>query len=113
MIVPIDLLTPILEDLLTYGRPNHPPRPWIGCYSGESEGHVMIAGLLPKGPASQAGMRVGDIVWSVRNEAVGSLADFYRKLWRRARPVRKFPSSLCATAAPSGCASNRATAARC
>src|SRR5258707_1164141 len=30
MIVPIDLLPPILDDLLTYGRPNRPPRPWLG-----------------------------------------------------------------------------------
>ncbi|HEY7990534.1 MAG TPA: S1C family serine protease [Stellaceae bacterium] len=94
MIVPIDLLTPILEELLTYGRPNHPPRPWIGCYSGESEGHVMIAGLLPKGPASQAGMRVGDVVWSVRNEAVGSLADFYRKLWASGPAGTEIPIEL-------------------
>ena len=28
MIVPIDILKPILEDLLKLGRPNHPPRPW-------------------------------------------------------------------------------------
>jgi S1-C subfamily serine protease len=27
MVVPIDLLPPILDDLLTYGRPNRPPRP--------------------------------------------------------------------------------------
>ena len=27
MVVPIDLLPPILDDMLTYGRPNRPPRP--------------------------------------------------------------------------------------
>ena len=31
MIVPIDLLKPIFEDLLTIGRPNRPPRPWLGA----------------------------------------------------------------------------------
>src|SRR3984893_17514022 len=30
MIVPIDILKPILGDLLTLGRPNRPPRPWLG-----------------------------------------------------------------------------------
>jgi len=30
MVVPIDLLPPILDDMLTYGRPNRPPRPWLG-----------------------------------------------------------------------------------
>ena len=94
MIVPIDLLTPILDELLTYGRPNHPARPWIGAYSGEGEGRVMIAGVLAKGPAAQAGVRVGDIVWSVRNEAVGSLADFYRKLWASGSAGVEIPIEL-------------------
>src|ERR1700751_3145559 len=33
MVVPIDLLPPILDDMLTYGRPNRPPRPWLGLYA--------------------------------------------------------------------------------
>jgi S1-C subfamily serine protease len=94
MIVPIDLLTPILDELLAYGRPNHPARPWIGAYTGESEGRVIIAGVLPKGPAATAGVRVGDIVWAVRDEAVGSLADFYRKLWRSGEAGVEIPIEL-------------------
>ena len=54
----------------------------------------MIAGVLPKGPASQAGIRVGDVVWSVRNEAVGSLADFYRKLWASGPAGTEIPIEL-------------------
>ncbi|MCL2429781.1 MAG: S1C family serine protease [Alphaproteobacteria bacterium] len=94
MIVPIDLLTPILDELLTFGRPNRPPRPWIGAYTGESEGRVVIAGVLPHGPASQAGVRVGDIVWAVRDEAVSSLADFYRKLWKSGSAGTEIPIEL-------------------
>ena len=37
MVVPIDLLPPILDDMLTYGRPNRPPRPWLGVYATEVE----------------------------------------------------------------------------
>ena len=33
MIVPIDLLKPILDDLITIGRPNRPARPWLGLYA--------------------------------------------------------------------------------
>src|SRR5205823_8552961 len=33
MIVPIDLLAPILEDMVKLGRPNRPPRPWLGLYA--------------------------------------------------------------------------------
>src|SRR6202011_4752329 len=35
MVVPIDLLDPILDDMLTYGGPNRPPRPWLGLYAQE------------------------------------------------------------------------------
>ncbi|MEQ9690186.1 MAG: S1C family serine protease, partial [Bauldia litoralis] len=41
MIVPIDLLPPILEDLLTVGRPNRPPRPWLGVYAVEIDDNVV------------------------------------------------------------------------
>ena len=94
MIVPIDLLTPILDELLTYGRANHPPRPWIGAYTSESESRIVIAGVLPGGPAAAAGVRVGDIIWAVRDEAVGSLADFYRKLWRSGSAGVEIPIEL-------------------
>jgi S1-C subfamily serine protease len=81
MVVPIDVLKPALDELLTYGRRNRAARPWLGLYSAESDGKVVIAGLSENGPAAAAGMRVGDIVWAVRDASVQSLADFYRKVW--------------------------------
>jgi S1-C subfamily serine protease len=81
MVVPIDLLTPILGDLLTYGQVNKPARPWLGVYSTESEGRVVIASIAERGPAAVAGLREGDIIAGVRDMAIDSLADFYRKVW--------------------------------
>ncbi|MGO4871099.1 MAG: S1C family serine protease [Roseiarcus sp.] len=81
MIVPIDLLAPILDDLLRFGRVDKPPRPWLGVYSTESEGRIVIAGLAEHGPAAAAGMRRGDIVSAVGASSVDGLADFYRKVW--------------------------------
>jgi S1-C subfamily serine protease len=81
MVVPIDVLKPALDELLTYGRRNRAARPWLGLYSAESDGKVVIAGLSENGPAAASGMRVGDIVWAVRDASVQSLADFYRKVW--------------------------------
>jgi S1-C subfamily serine protease len=81
MIVPIDLLPPILDDLLAYGRVNRPPRPWLGVYCGESDGRVIIADVAEGGPAAAAGVREGDIITAVRDSSVESLADFYRKIW--------------------------------
>ncbi len=81
MIVPIDLLPPILDDLLSFGRVDKPPRPWLGVYSTESEGRIVIAGVAEHGPAAAAGLRRGDIVSAVGNANVASLPDFYRKVW--------------------------------
>jgi S1-C subfamily serine protease len=82
MIVPINLLPPILDDLLTRGQRTKPPRPWLGVFSAESTGEVVVMSVAETGPAALAGLRRGDIISDVRNERVDGLADFYRKLWR-------------------------------
>jgi S1-C subfamily serine protease len=81
MIVPIDLLTPILDDVTRLGRPNRPPRPWLGLYASETENKVLVIGLAPRGPAKQAGVEAGDIVLAVAGRAVGTLASFFRRVW--------------------------------
>src|SRR5918993_1336790 len=45
MIVPIDLLKPILDDLLTLGRANRSPQPWLGLYATEIEDRVVVMGV--------------------------------------------------------------------
>ena len=82
MIVPIDLLPPILDDLLAYGRVNKPPRPWLGVFSAENAGRIVVADVAERGPAALAGLREGDIITSVRDSSVASLADFYRQVWK-------------------------------
>src|SRR5579872_3990576 len=54
MIVPIDLLTPIMDDLLRHGRPNRPPRPWLGLYAAEIDDRIVVIGLADRGPAQKA-----------------------------------------------------------
>ena len=81
MSVPIDLLTPVLDELLTYGRRNKPARPWLGLYSTESGGRVVVADVAETGPAAAAGLRAGDILSSVRDASIETLADFYREIW--------------------------------
>jgi S1-C subfamily serine protease len=82
MIVPIDLLHPIMSDLLAYGRVNRPARPWLGIFSAENNGQIVVAAVAEDGPASQAGLRRGDVLASVRGEEVADLADLYRRVWR-------------------------------
>jgi len=81
MVVPIDLLTPILEDLRQFGRANRPVRPWLGLYSTEIEDKIVVVGIAPKGPAARAELKTGDVVLAVKGESVSSLAAFYRKVW--------------------------------
>lgn len=82
MMVPIDLLKPILDDLLTHGRVSRPPRPWLGLYAHEDEDdRVVIIGLAGEGPARRAGLRAGDVIQAVAGQAVPSLAGFYRAVW--------------------------------
>jgi S1-C subfamily serine protease len=81
MIVPIDLLPPILDDLLRFGRVQTPPRPWLGMYSADGPEAVVVVGLAGGGPADQAGVHVGDIVLEVAGRPVGGLADTFRKVW--------------------------------
>ena len=81
MTVPIDLLPPILDDLVSRGRVNKPPRPWLGAFSAESNGDVIVMSVSEDGPAAQAGIRQGDIISDVRDGEVEGLSDFYRKLW--------------------------------
>lgn len=81
MIVPIDLLKPILDDLLAAGRPNRPPRPWLGVYAAELEGRVVVAGLADGGPAERGDIRSGDIVLAVGGTEINGLAGFFRRIW--------------------------------
>ncbi|RRH94953.1 serine protease [Mesorhizobium tamadayense] len=81
MVVPIDLLTPILDDLVKRGRVAKPPHPWLGAFSAESNGMVVVMSVAEGGPAAKAGLRQGDIISDVRDGEVDGLADFYRKLW--------------------------------
>ncbi len=81
MAVPINLLPPVLDDLLTLGRINRPARPWLGVFAADNDGKVVTMNVDPRGPASDAGLRAGDVIADVRNLEVESLADFYRKVW--------------------------------
>jgi S1-C subfamily serine protease len=81
MVVPIDLLKPILDDLMTYGRPNRPARPWLGLYATEVEDRVVIVGVANGGPAQKAELRTGDVLLEVAGEEVRTLAGLFRCIW--------------------------------
>ena len=94
MIVPIDLLKSILDDLLRHGRPNRPPRPWLGLYAADIDDRIVIIGLADRGPAQRAGLRTGDIVHTIGGEEVHSLAGMFRQVWSLGRAGVEIPIRL-------------------
>jgi S1-C subfamily serine protease len=81
MVVPIDLLKPVLDDLRKFGRVNKPVRPWLGMYSTEIENKIMVVGIAAKGPAARAELKAGDVILGVNGDKVSNQGSFYRKLW--------------------------------
>lgn len=82
MFVPIDLLLPIVDDICQHGRRSTPPKPWLGILV--HEGHdekLTIVGIYRNCPADRAGLKPGDVILSVDDEPVTSLANMFRKVW--------------------------------
>jgi S1-C subfamily serine protease len=94
MVVPIDLLKPILDDLKKFGRVQRPVRPWLGLYSTEIEDKIVAVGIAPKGPAARAEMKTGDVILAVAGEKVSTLAGFYRKVWSLGQSGVEVPMQL-------------------
>ena len=94
MFVPIDLLPPLLADVMKFGGSSRPPHPWLGMYTTEISDHVVVHGLAKNAPADAAGVRLGDIVVDVDGEKVTGLADLYRKIWQRGSPGAVVPITL-------------------
>ncbi len=83
MFVPIDVLKPILPDLIKAGHRSGPARPWMGVSTDEVQGRLVVSRVSQDGPADAAGLMVGDIILAVGDESVRTQADFYRKVWNR------------------------------
>jgi S1-C subfamily serine protease len=81
MIVPIDLLKPVLDDLRKFGRVNKPARPWLGMYTTEIDNRVVIVSVASRGPAARAELKAGDVILGVNGDKITSQSQFYRKLW--------------------------------
>ena len=81
MFVPIDLLKPILADLIASGTARRPPQPWLGLHGEDVQGRVFVTRVSDKGPSAAAGLKPGGIILSVKGNPVNGLADFYRQVW--------------------------------
>ena len=83
--IPADYYLKAERELKQYGRVRtRRPRPWIGFYPQSFGGHVVIAGVVPGGPAEESGLREGDIILKVDQREVRSRPELYRAIWEKA-----------------------------
>ena len=94
MFVPIDLLEPLLDRLAHPSRSMEPPRPWLGMYTQEADGNLVVVGTAPEGPAERAGVQQGDLVLGVAATRVHRLAEFFRLVWRQGPAGVEVPLSI-------------------
>ncbi|HSC24504.1 MAG TPA: S1C family serine protease [Casimicrobiaceae bacterium] len=89
--VPIDLLKPILTDLVRQGHRAGPVRPWLGISADELQGHLFVTKVSPDGPGDRAGIEPGDIIVAVGSDAVRSQDEFYERVWARRQAGDEVP----------------------
>jgi S1-C subfamily serine protease len=94
MFVPIDLLAPLLDSLGNREVKRKPTRPWLGMYTTEANGNLVVADLAPSGPAERAGVQAGDLVLGVAGTRVQGLAQFFRTVWSQGNAGVEVPLSL-------------------
>jgi S1-C subfamily serine protease len=94
MFVPIDIVEPLLADLDSGQRNARITRPWLGMYTQETDGNLVVAGLAPGGPSERGGVRQGDLILGVAGTRARGLAEFFRLVWSQGNAGVEVPLSL-------------------
>ena len=72
------------KELKQYGRVrSRPQRPWLGFYPQSLAGHIVVAGVVPGGPAERSGLQEGDIILGVEKNQIRSRPELYREMWKK------------------------------
>jgi len=66
----------------SHGKKPGALRPWLGTLVEENDTELCVVGLYMGAPAEIAGIRTGDIILSVADQPVSSMAGFFRTLWQ-------------------------------
>ncbi len=81
LFVPVNILKPILADLLDKGYRNGPVQPWFGLTTEVIGERLVVVRVAANSPAANAGLKRGDVITKVANKAVANQAEFYRTAW--------------------------------
>lgn len=94
MFVPIDILKPILDELIETGQRKGAQRPWLGVTTFEDPDGVNVGRLSEGGPGDMAGLERGDIIMAVGPRPVQTQAEFYRAIWSRGDAGVRVPLTI-------------------
>ena len=94
MFIPVEVLKPVLEQLIAKGRTRAPAKPWLGVYTQEMEGQLVISKLAVDGPGERAGLRRGEIILGVDGHKVTGMIDFFRKVRARGDAGAEVPLDI-------------------
>jgi len=82
--IPIDYYVQIQQELKAHGRvQSRPRRPWLGFYPQPLAGHIVVAGVVPGGPAEKSGLKEGDIIVGIEKKDIRSRPELYREMWKK------------------------------
>lgn len=82
--IPIEYYLQHEQELKQHGRiRSRQGRPWLGLYLQGFGGHLVVAGMVPGGPAERSGLREGDIIIGVEQKEIRSRPDLYREIWKK------------------------------
>ena len=82
MSVPINILKPILEDLISSGRRRSIIQPYLGISSDDSNDRIIVTRVSDGGPAFEAGIRPQDVIMTINGSQVSNLESFYQEIWK-------------------------------
>jgi S1-C subfamily serine protease len=88
LFVPVDLLKPVLAELLEQGRSRASLRAWLGVNCVEADGEVRVMRVADDSPADVAGLQRGDRIVAIDGQPVAALAMLWKTLWATQPPER-------------------------
>jgi S1-C subfamily serine protease len=92
--VPVELLQPLLTEIIAKGKITPRPHPWLGLNPSPHPGGLVIGRLSGRSPALSAGLQRGDMVVALAGRPVEDLADFYRRVWSMGPPGIDVPLTV-------------------
>lgn len=82
--IPASLAEPMLDQVARTGRyASATSRAWAGILCYALREHIVLAGVVPRGPAAVAGLEPGDVILAIDGDDVHDRRALYERIWLR------------------------------